>query len=101
MVARDPNLPDPSLAPLAKLVGRWSTEATHPALPGQVAHGQVIVEWIEGQRFLIQRSRTDHPALPGAVCIIGYMNHDRADETTHAAPPAKPNDRMEMHYYDS
>jgi len=38
----------------------WATEATHPALPGVVVHGSAIIEWLEGERFLIQRARSDH-----------------------------------------
>jgi hypothetical protein len=59
------------------------------------------MEWVKGERFLVLRTRTDHPDLPDAICLIGYMGHGRADETTHVAPLAKPSDRMEMHYYDS
>jgi hypothetical protein len=48
-----------STAGLARLVGRWNTVASHPALPGVVVHGTAEVEWLEGERFLIVRSRTD------------------------------------------
>lgn len=30
---------NPALAPLRRLVGTWTTEATHPAMPGVVVHG--------------------------------------------------------------
>jgi hypothetical protein len=43
---------DPALKPLNRLVGTWTTEATHPAVPGVVVHGTVIIEWLEGERFL-------------------------------------------------
>ena len=52
---------EPALQPLNRLVGSWSTEATHPALPGVVVRGTTSIEWLEGQRFLIVRSRNDHP----------------------------------------
>ena len=32
-----------------RLVGRWTTEATHPALPGTVISGSSQVEWLEGE----------------------------------------------------
>jgi hypothetical protein len=92
---------DPALAPLGKLVGRWSTESTHPAMPGQVVRGEVNAEWFKGGRFLIQKAHSDNPAIPDAICLIGYMGHGREDKATHAAPLAKPNDQMSMHYYDS
>ena len=91
---------DPTSNPLDRLVGIWSTEATHPALPGVVVRGTAIVEWLEGERFLIQRSRTDHPDFPDAISIIGQMGHDRADDATGAVSDAgKP--QLRMHYFDS
>jgi len=41
----------PCPPPLARLVGTWTTEATHPAVPGVVVHSTVVIEWLEGQRF--------------------------------------------------
>jgi len=35
-------------------VGKWTTEATHPAFPGSVVRGQVAFDWLEGEKFLIQ-----------------------------------------------
>jgi Ni/Co efflux regulator RcnB len=49
-----------------RLVGTLATEATHPSLPGTVVTGQATFEWLEDQRFLIQRSHYDHPEIPDA-----------------------------------
>src|SRR5438876_4913997 len=54
-----------------RLVGRWATEATHPGLPGAVVRGSSEIEWFEGERFLIYRSRYDHPDIPDSISIIG------------------------------
>ena len=54
-----------------RLVGGWTTEATHPGLPGAVIHGSSEIEWLEGERFLIYRTRYDHPDIPDGVSIIG------------------------------
>ena len=35
----------PSLERLDRLVGTWSTDATHPEVPGVVVHGTVVIEW--------------------------------------------------------
>jgi hypothetical protein len=59
------------LQPLNALVGEWATEATHPEFPGTVVHGRAVFEWLEGERFLIQRSQTDHADFPDAIAIIG------------------------------
>jgi len=56
---------------LGALLGEWTTESTHPALPGTVVHGQATFEWLEGEQFLIWRERADHPDFPAAIVIIG------------------------------
>ena len=65
------------------LVGRWVIEATHPVLPGTVVSGQATFEWLEDQRFLIQRSHYDHAGIPDAIAVIGIL----------AGEPS-------MHYFD-
>ena len=91
---------DPTLEPLDRLVGTWATEATHPAMPGVVVHGTAIIEWLEGERFLIHRARTDHPDFPDALSITGHIEHDRVDGATGAVPAAA-TPRLRMHYFDS
>ena len=60
-----------NLQPLNLLVGEWTSEATHPALPGLVVAGRATVAWLEGERFLIQRSLADHPDFPDALSVLG------------------------------
>jgi hypothetical protein len=57
-----------------RLVGRWATEATHPAFPGSVISGESTFEWLEDQRFLIQRSHYDHPEIPDAIAVSGIID---------------------------
>lgn len=85
---------------LDRLVGTWTTEATHPLLPGIVVHGTVIVEWLEGERFLIHRARTDHPDFPDAIAIVGFTQHDRVDRASSVAADDAPS-HLSMHYFDS
>lgn len=66
-----------------RLIGQWTTEATHPSVPGTAVHGTASVEWLEGERFLIFRARNEHPDFPDSVSIIG--------ET----------DGLRWHYFDS
>jgi hypothetical protein len=65
------------------LVGAWTTEATHPAFPGTTVRGAAEVQWLEGERFLIFRARTDHPDFPDSISIIGDTGG------------------LQMHYFDS
>jgi len=66
-----------------RLVGRWTTEATHRGLPGAIIRGSSEIEWLEGERFLIYRSSYDHPDIPDSISIIGDT------------------DGLQMHYFDT
>src|SRR3954468_14769637 len=85
MVQPDMAERDPALEPFDALIGTWATEAKH-RLIDDVLYGSVTFEWLEGGRFLIQRSRTDHELLPDAISVIG-------------APEA--GDGLVMEYFDS
>jgi hypothetical protein len=65
-------------------IGKWTTEATHPAVPGTVVRGEAVFEWLEGGRFLINRARNDHPDFPDSISVIGHVE-----------------DRIAMYYFDS
>jgi hypothetical protein len=65
-------------------VGSWTTEATHPAVPDTVVHGEAVFEWLEGQRFLINRARNEHPDFPDSISVIGLVE-----------------ERIAMYYFDS
>jgi hypothetical protein len=62
--------PDPALESFAALIGTWATDTTHPMFDG-VVPGSVTLEWLEGGRFIVQRSQNDHEAFPDAICVIG------------------------------
>jgi hypothetical protein len=80
---------------LDRLVGTWVTEASHPALPGVVVHGEAVLEWLEGEQFLVVRARTDHPEFPDSISVIGVMDTDRVGEEANDDSP------LSMHYFDS
>jgi hypothetical protein len=61
---------DPALEPFDALIGTWATEATHPQVDAVVL-GSVTFEWLEGGRFIVQRSRNDHELFPDAISVIG------------------------------
>jgi hypothetical protein len=90
-----------SLKHLNRLVGTWTTEATHPAMPGVVVHGTVLIEWLEGERFLIHRARTDHPDFPDSISVIGLVDRDRVDGQSGKVPAADAESGLRMHYFDS
>lgn len=59
-----------ALEPLRTLIGAWETEATHPMLDG-VVPGRTVFEWLDGERFLIQRFHHDHEAVPDSISVTG------------------------------
>ena len=92
---------EPELEQLNRLVGTWTTEGTHPAVPGVVVRGTAMIEWLEGKRFLIHRAGTDHPDFPDSISIIGFTDRDRVSEAPGATrEPAGKRD-LSMDYYDS
>ena len=82
---------------LDRFVGTWTTEATHPQMPGVVVHGTATFEWLEGEHFLIQRARTDHEDFPDSIAIIGITGTDRVDPRNTGDAEA----RLRMSYFDS
>jgi hypothetical protein len=57
------------------LIGTWMTEAAHPHFDSVVAGGATF-EWLEGEHFLIQRTRNDHELFPDSISIIGSSEAD-------------------------
>ena len=90
----------PALQLLNRLVGNWTTEMTHPALPGVIVQGTVTVEWLEGERFLIHRFRNDHPDFPDSISIIGFTDADRVGAGANHSSTSS-DSRLCMHYFDS
>ena len=89
----------PSLEKMNRLVGSWTTEMTHPAMPGIGVHGSVEIQWLEGERFLIHRARTDHPDFPDSISIVGFMDRDRVTDPRPTGD--RGGERLCMHYFDS
>jgi hypothetical protein len=86
-----------TLASLGKrVVGRWTTESTHPAFPGTVINGTVDIEWLEGERFLILRTRNDHPDFPDSISIVGDTRALTAEDVA-----ADRSEELQLHYFDS
>ncbi len=63
-----------ALAP--RLVGAWTTEATHTFLPGVLIRGTCSVEVLGADGFLLHRTWYDHPDIPDAVSLLrGQQMH--------------------------
>jgi hypothetical protein len=66
-----------------------------------VVRGSAVVEWLEGERFLIHRARNEHPDFPDSISIIGFTDRDRIDQTPGAKAEATSPAAMTLHYFDS
>lgn len=86
---------------LNRLVGTWTTEATHPLLPGVIVRGTSVIEWLAGERFLIVRDHAEHPDFPDAISIIGVMGRDRVEGAADRDPDTRGEAGLEMHTFDS
>ncbi|MEO7997425.1 MAG: hypothetical protein ABI852_08270 [Gemmatimonadaceae bacterium] len=91
---------DQVMRPFGQLVGKWKSEATHPKMPGVVVHGTTVIEWLEGERFLIVRASTDHPDFPDSISIIGNTSQDRVEGATGKIAGSADDDALHLHYYD-
>jgi hypothetical protein len=75
--------PGARLELLDALVGTWTIEGGHPLLDG-VLTGRATFEWLEGHRFLLWHSHSDHPDVPDALAVTGVTDGE-----------------LRMHYFDS
>src|SRR6266542_4394017 len=75
---------NPQFQSFGAFVGEWTIEVAHRLLPGVLVRGSTVFEWLEGEQFLIQRARMEHPDFPDAIAIIGVLG-----------------DGLAMHSYDS
>ncbi|MCK9249893.1 MAG: hypothetical protein M0P31_13090 [Solirubrobacteraceae bacterium] len=62
---------DIDMRPFAALLGAWTISGTHRLLPDVDAPGRVTYEWLEGERFLLGRTRVDHPDIPDSLTVTG------------------------------
>src|SRR4051795_9073406 len=63
---------NPAVEDLAPLAGRWRIEARFPTDPPVTGAGDVSFEWIEQRAFLVQRWRSDEPAAPDGIAVVGF-----------------------------
>lgn len=79
----DEPLTDEHREALSALIGEWTFEATHPAVPDTVVKGRATFEWLEGEQFVVVRSTNDHELFPDSMSVIGNT------------------DGLREHYFDS
>jgi ketosteroid isomerase-like protein len=63
--------PQPAVARLEPLVGRWRIDPAVPIDPAAEPAGEVEFEWLGDKAFVVQRWRTAAPEFPDGLAIIG------------------------------
>jgi hypothetical protein len=61
---------------LEPLIGEWSVEGRHVALPNAVIRGRSVFEWWGDRAFLMHHSTVDHPDFPDSISVIGATQPD-------------------------
>lgn len=67
-----PDATDPMTGRLAPFVGEWSLEARFPQLQDTDVRGRTVIEWMPGEKFLVQLFEVEHPDAPDGIAIIGF-----------------------------
>ncbi|MEA2380138.1 MAG: hypothetical protein QOH72_109 [Solirubrobacteraceae bacterium] len=63
--------PDPAIARLEPLIGRWRIDGAVPVDPAAEPAGEVEFDWLGDKAFVVQRWRTAAPEFPDGQAIIG------------------------------
>lgn len=74
---------NPTLEPLAGLVGQWDMELSNASFlpdPSAKVQGHVSFEWVQDGAFLVMRMGTKPPKAPDAIWLIG--RDDSAEDYT-------------------
>jgi len=72
---------DPRLAALDILVGAWTEQVNHPAIPA-IPDGRVTFAWELNGRYLLQRSTIPQPEFPDGLALIA-LGDDTGAYTQH------------------
>ena len=59
----------PEMGDLEPLVGRWKSVIDHSAFDDSPT-GEMTLEWLRGEKVLLQRSTASDPAFPEGVTVI-------------------------------
>jgi hypothetical protein len=60
---------NPAVERLAAFIGEWSTQAEFEHVPPADTRGRVVIEWLAGKRFLIQRWEVLVAEAPDGIAI--------------------------------
>jgi hypothetical protein len=56
------------MSDLAAFVGEWSMAVAVPGAP----QGRVLIEWMPGEKFIVERWDVPHPDAPDGLAVMGW-----------------------------
>ena len=56
------------MSDLAAFVGEWSMAVGVPGAP----QGRVLIEWMPGEKFIVERWDIPHPEAPDGLAVMGW-----------------------------
>jgi len=67
---------NPRLVAFEPLLGEWTTQGTHPHLPGRILRGRVSFQRVDNGAFVRMRSTSSEREIPSGVSIFGTDDSD-------------------------
>ena len=77
---------EPALESFDALVGEWAIEMKPSQHVSEPTPGRMTIEWLRGERVMVQRSKAEDPVFPESVAV--FMADDESGS-------------LAMHYFDS
>jgi len=74
----------PDIKDLEPLIGHWSQVVDAPRHVEERVHGEMTLEWLRGEKVILQRTIAENPMFPeGVVLILAAEADVEGDYTAH------------------
>ena len=85
----------------AGLIGRWTQVMDAPRHVEDPVQGEMTMEWLRGEKVVLQRSRAENPMFPEGVVLILAADHDaEGDFTAHYFDSRSVSRTLRMTFHD-
>lgn len=86
---------------LQPLIGRWTQVIDAPRHVEGRVQGEMTLEWLRGEKVILQRSRADNPMFPEGVVLIMDADQDaEGDFTAHYVDSRAVSRVLHMSFHD-
>ncbi|RPF55502.1 hypothetical protein [Aquisalibacillus elongatus] len=63
---------DEKLEKLEFFIGEWELEVIHPHFKTNSINGQAVFDWMEKEKFVVQRTNINQPEFPSSTIVYDY-----------------------------